>query len=247
MEDKIIMGWSECEIEIGRTGSSDTMAVSLTSIGTIKDKSSTLETSDGDSLEAKKTGGKLVAKETQEGGFVLKTRIIEPTPEFEALIGVSEAEVDGEANVKTHIVDGDWSVKVTPKNVGARGIKAPLTQITYKPGWSEEEGNFADIEFAILHGAQGYWYSKFKKQGTVAAPVFSPESWETGASLSVTLTCATQGATIYYTQDGSVPTTASTQYSSAISLSATKTIKAIAVKSGMSNSAVVTKTYTKPS
>ena len=244
--DKIIMAWSECDIKIGKTGSSDTMSASLTSIGTIKDKSSTLETSEGDALEAKKTGGKTVAKETHEGGFVLKTRVIEPTAEFEALIGVAEAEVSGEANVKTHIVDGDWSVMLTPKNVGARGIKAPLTHMTYKPGWSEEEGNFADIEFEILHGAQDYWYTKFKKQGAVATPAFSPASWDEGSTLSVTLTCATQGATIYYTQDGSEPTTASTQYSSAISLSATKTIKAIAVKSGMSNSAVATKTYTKP-
>ena len=163
MENKIIMGWSQCEIEIGRTGANDPMAVTLVSSGTIKDKSSTLETSDGDSLEAKKTGGKLVAKETQEGGFVLKTRIIEPTAEFEALIGVAEEEVDGEANVKTHIVDGDWSVKLTPKNVGARGIKAPLTQITYKPGWSEEEGNFADLEFFKAHRVIGTASSRSKE------------------------------------------------------------------------------------
>ena len=32
------------------------------------------------------------------------------------------------------------------------------------PGWSEEEGNYADIEFEIIKGAAGYWYSKFTKK-----------------------------------------------------------------------------------
>ena len=65
----IKMAWSKCTIEIGTTGGNGAMATSLTSIGTIKDKSSTLEPSDGETLEAKATGGETVAKEAQEGGF----------------------------------------------------------------------------------------------------------------------------------------------------------------------------------
>lgn len=80
----------------------------------------------------------------------------------------------------------------------------------------------------------------------VSTPTISPASWSEGASLDVTISCATDGATIYYTTDGSAPTTASSVYSSAISISATTTIKAIAVKSSMQNSAVATRTYTKP-
>ena len=159
----VIMAWLACEIEIGKTGSNDTMAASLTSVGVIKDKSSTLEPSDGDTLEAKSTGGRTVAKESTEGGFKLKTRVIEPTPEFESLLGLIVAGTGGDVNVKTHVVEDDFSVRVTPKNVGARGIKAPKTHVTYKPGWSEEEGNYADLEFEFLFGAQGYWYSKFTK------------------------------------------------------------------------------------
>lgn len=79
---KKIMAWSECTIEIGKTGENDAMASSLTDIGVIKDKSSTLEPSDGDTLEAKATGGKTVAKEQLEGGFLLKTRVIEPDDEL---------------------------------------------------------------------------------------------------------------------------------------------------------------------
>lgn len=60
---------------------------------------------------------------------------------------------------------------------------------------------------------------------------------------SVTIT-AEAGATIYYTLDGTNPTTASSQYANAITLSATTTVKAISVLQGTS-SAVSTKIFTK--
>ena len=166
---KIIMAWSKCKFEIGKTKEDDTMATDLTDIGKIKDKSSTLEPSDGESLEMKATGGETVAKETQEGGFKATTRVIEPTNELLTLLGLgeevtTEGDDKGDFNVKTHIVDGDWSLKITPKNVGAKGIKAPKTNITYKPGWSEEDGNYADLDFEIIKGDADYWYSKFTKK-----------------------------------------------------------------------------------
>lgn len=168
MAKKVIMAWSKCKFEIGKTKDDDTMAETLTDIGTIKDKSSTLEPSDGEELEMKATGGETVAKETQEGGYKATTRVIEPTDELLTLLGLGEV-VSGEGadkgdfKVTTHIVDGNWSLKITPKNAGAKGIKAPKTSITYKPGWSEEDGNYADIDFEILKGDAGYWYSKFTK------------------------------------------------------------------------------------
>lgn len=168
MAKKVIMAWSKCKFEIGKTKDDDTMAETLTDIGTIKDKSSTLEPSDGEELEMKATGGETVAKETQEGGYKATTRVIEPTDDLLTLLGLGEV-VSGEGadkgdfKVTTHIVDGNWSLKITPKNAGAKGIKAPKTSITYKPGWSEEDGNYADIDFEILKGDAGYWYSKFTK------------------------------------------------------------------------------------
>lgn len=162
------MAWSECKVEIGATRANDVMATALTDIGTIKDKSSRLEPSNGDALEAKATGNKTVAKEQQEGGFTLTTRVIEPDDSLLTLLGLGTAGSD-EFKVKTHVVDGDFSVVVTPKNVGAKGIKAPKTNITYKPGWSEEEGNYADLDFEILHGEQDYWYSRFTKKASTGS------------------------------------------------------------------------------
>lgn len=61
---------------------------------------------------------------------------------------------------------------------------------------------------------------------------------------TATISCSTNGATIYYTLNGNTPTTSSTQYSSPITLSGDCTIKAIAVKSGMTNSSVASQSYT---
>ena len=63
------------------------------------------------------------------------------------------------------------------------------------------------------------------------------------SSTEVTITAA-KGATIYYTNDGSTPTSASTAYTEALTLEATTTIKAIAVKGGIT-SEVASKTFTK--
>lgn len=63
-------------------------------------------------------------------------------------------------------------------------------------------------------------------------------------STSVTITCSTPDASIYYTTDGSTPSISGTAYTQAITLNATTTIKAIAVKNGVS-STIATQTFTK--
>ncbi|HNY12360.1 MAG TPA: chitobiase/beta-hexosaminidase C-terminal domain-containing protein, partial [Candidatus Wallbacteria bacterium] len=76
-----------------------------------------------------------------------------------------------------------------------------------------------------------------------ANPVFSPAAGSFESVQNVTVTSLTMGASIYYTEDGSVPTVASTLYSGPISVSSTKTIKAIAIKTGMNSSDIVTAEY----
>ena len=84
----------------------------------------------------------------------------------------------------------------------------------------------------------------YQPQVTQAAtPTASPVAGTYTSAQSVTLTSATSGASIYYTTNGSTPTTSSTLYSSAINVSSSITLKAIAVKSGYSNSSVLTSSY----
>ena len=77
----------------------------------------------------------------------------------------------------------------------------------------------------------------------VAAPVISG-STPFEESTQVTMSCSTAGATIHYTTDGTTPTAESTQYSSALTLTDTTTVKAIAVNDGTS-STVTSRTFTK--
>jgi hypothetical protein len=79
---------------------------------------------------------------------------------------------------------------------------------------------------------------------TTAAPVASPPPGQYSSPQSVTLTSATTGAVIYYTLDGSTPTTASTVYSAPITAGdGTTTLKAMAIASGAQQSSVTTATY----
>ncbi len=79
---------------------------------------------------------------------------------------------------------------------------------------------------------------------TVATPTFSPAEGTYYEPQTVTIACETDGATIYYTIDGTVPTPNSTVYSAAITISETTTVKAIATKEGMNDSEIATATYT---
>lgn len=89
------------------------------------------------------------------------------------------------------------------------------------------------------------YYSEQVAVTKVATPVATPSAGEVASGTDVVLTCATSAATIYYTTDGEVPTTASTPYTgTAIAISTGTTIKAIAVKTGLANSDVLTATYT---
>ncbi len=77
-----------------------------------------------------------------------------------------------------------------------------------------------------------------------ATPTFSPAAGTYTAAQSVTISDSTAGATIYFTKDGTTPTTGSTKYTSPIAVTATETIKAIATASNHTNSAVASATYT---
>ncbi len=67
-------------------------------------------------------------------------------------------------------------------------------------------------------------------------PTITPATGTYTSAQTVTIT--DPGATIYYTIDGSAPTANSTKYAAAFIVNATTTVRAIAVESGFSNSAI---------
>lgn len=148
---KIIMAWSKCKVEFGSTGENDAFAKVLTNVGKIRNQTTELSTNDGDALTEVATGGETVAMEQNDGTMQLKTTVIEPTPALYAALGIAQGEdTNGEQVIKTHIVPGDQSLKVTPRNKGARGIKAPVTRMTVAPAFDEQNGNALVITFNIV-------------------------------------------------------------------------------------------------
>jgi methionine-rich copper-binding protein CopC len=117
---------------------------------------------------------------------------------------------------------------VRPNSGLAVGTYTATITVTYDGGATAT----ADVSFTV------------STAGTVATPTFSPAAGTYIGSQSVTISCSTDGATIHYTTNGDTPTAGSPTYTGAIAVDATKTIKAIAVKDGMTNSGVATAEYT---
>ena len=94
-------------------------------------------------------------------------------------------------------------------------------------------GTMTGVEFDYTNGQVTY----------VAVPTFSPIGGTYTTTQNVTLSCATNGASIYYSTDGTTPSASSTLYEDAITISTTTTLKVIAIKDNVS-SEVVEATYT---
>lgn len=136
------------------------------------------------------------------------------------------------------ITDGEGNVLY---NLAQQDMVA--LRVTFRFGWQlpnpvnrlaeDEEGR---LPFAVIAPASSAKLHVSLNPGE--ATTFS-------GSQVVRMSADARGAKIYYTDNGSDPTSASTLYSAPITLSATKTIKAIAIKDGYTNSDVVSVTYTK--
>ena len=117
--------------------------------------------------------------------------------------------------------------------------------------WTDSSGNF------WLFGGYGYdaagnlgnlndlWkYQPLATKAATALPTFSLAAGTYPSVQTVTISDTTPGATIYYTTDGTTPTTSSTVYSGPITVSSTETLEAIATATGYSQSAVSAAAYT---
>lgn len=106
-------------------------------------------------------------------------------------------------------------------------------------------GNSASTITYVAPGTSGHarvkiievTYTISSTEDVVAVPVLSPAS-ETSfeGALEVSVDCATEGATIYYTTDGSTPevgASSTMEYTAPFTITETTTVKAIAVKEGI--------------
>jgi hypothetical protein len=84
-------------------------------------------------------------------------------------------------------------------------------------------------------------YTFYPKTGT---PVLSLVSGNYSSAQTVTITDATSGAIIYYTTNGSTPTSSSAKYTGPITISTTETIHAVALAIGHTTSSLASATYT---
>jgi hypothetical protein len=109
------------------------------------------------------------------------------------------------------------------------------TQIEYWFTYEKNGPQYDTPHFTYTHGSA---------PAQVATPTFSPPGGAYASAQTVTISTATSGASIRYTVDGSTPTASSPLYTGPISVPGTRTVNAIGIKSGLTNSAVASATYT---
>lgn len=117
--------------------------------------------------------------------------------------------------------------------------------------WVDSAGNFWIFGgWGIDSNEQEYplndlWkYVPLAPAWSAAIPGFSRPGGTYSSAQTVSIAEATPKATIYYTIDGTTPTTDSPQYDGALTISKTTTVKAFAAASGLPNSATVEAVYT---
>lgn len=133
--------------------------------------------------------------------------------------------------------DGDTITHRTVYFNAAKDDLADKTGYVYVKYISKRDESDSKI-YTIKVDLSGVQFAK------AATPVADPKGGIIMAPVSVKLTSETEGADIYYTTDGSAPTSESSKYESAITISENMTLKAIAVKEDYDESDVMNETYT---
>ena len=82
---------------------------------------------------------------------------------------------------------------------------------------------------------------------TVATPVITPNGGSIKDTTEVKISCATAGAEIYYTLDGSEPNETSIKYTNSFLVEPKTTVKAVAIKETYNNSQIASAVFTKKS
>ena len=134
---------------------------------------------------------------------------------------------------KFQVTDYDTGVKIKPKNHDYYLNIAGENQDRYNGGASNPYYS------GIIGGMSGYDKgSKFVLADVSSQVCATPTITYNESNGEVSISTTTGGATIYYTLDGTTPTTSSTAYNGSFTVSSSAKIQAIAVKADMLNSLV---------
>ncbi len=153
-----------------------------------------------------------------------------------------------------------WAVETDAYNTGGVAIlqaydATNLASVLYTSAQvPERDAAGPAVKFAVPTIANGKVYvgtggevnvyGLFSAQQVVASPVIKPGSSSFQGSLQVTITDSTPNSTIYYTTDGTEPSTTSTKYTGPITVNYSQTITAIATAPGYVWITPVSATYT---
>ena len=164
---------------------------------------------------------------------------------------VSKIEIIGRSGASTGVKEGLYAgdTRLT-QFTGATGTN------TYEiPEANQAAGVVYSIKVESNHNAQITKINIYKAAAggeevveTVATPIITPETttFNEGESVFVSIATETQDAEIYYTLDGTDPSTENGElYEGEIEITETTTVKAIAVKEGWNNSEVAEAKFTK--
>ena len=132
-----------------------------------------------------------------------------------------------------YTVDGTTPTTASPRYTAPLAVDASetLKSIAIATGYSASPA--ATVVFTF-------------NQSAAVIPVISPAGGTFTSTQTVTISDSTTGATIYYTTDGTVPSTSSTKYTAGIPVSSSQTIKAVAAASAHNNSPIASATFTFP-
>src|SRR6202034_3395544 len=143
----------------------------------------------------------------------------------------------------------NW-MTITPAPFGCCGISTPEpVQVSVDPTVTLPAGSYVDeIIFTSSAGDQGMVepVTLTITDGPTVTPTFSPVGGIYTTPQTVIIADAAQGAAIYYTLDGTTPTTASKVYSVPLTVTPPETVMAIAIAPGHTTSAVGSAAYNPP-
>jgi len=152
-----------------------------------------------------------------------------------------------------------WTVKVDQFNSNGPAVlyafdADDLSNILYESDKKSSDTAGPANKYAVPVVTNGKVYFAANKQvdvygllnatQTAAAPVITPDGGTFSSPQSVSMSSATSSAAIYYTLNGTTPTTASTQYSGPITVSKNTTVNAIATATGYAQSSESSATFT---